>query len=410
MSTEFTGERVVPGHVDPELWHEHFARYAFAARLCRGRRVLDVGCGTGYGTTELAASARTVIGVDIAPDVAAGAQRMYARPNVQFVPASATELPFRDKSFDLIVGFEVIEHLAEWRDLLRQARRMLAVGGQFIVSTPNKAFYTESRGAAGPNPFHVHEFEFEEFRDELQREFPHVATFLQDHTEGILVQATGSRGSADVRFEGPLPPPQYSSFFIAVCAATPQLGAPTFVYLPSGANLLRERLAHIRRLKEEVGKKTVWLTTLEQEHAETVELFRKQKEELEERNRWAEELNRELLATRDRVLQLQEEAAVQERTAREAISALEQENERKTEWALETEQRLTAELAAQNAELTKTVDLLDAAEKTVEERTAWALTLERERSEFEQRLAMVQASRWVRLGRAFGLGPELRKA
>jgi O-antigen biosynthesis protein len=410
MSTEFTGERVVPGRVDPDLWHEHFARYAFAARLCRGRRVLDMGCGTGYGATELAAAARTVIGVDIAPEVAAGAQRMYARSNVQFIPASATQLPFSDESFDLIVAFEVIEHLADWRELLREARRLLGPDGQFIVSTPNKAFYSESRGEAGPNPFHVHEFEFEEFRDELRREFPHVAIFLQDHTEGILVQATGSRGSADVRFEGPLPPPQHSSFFIAVCAATPQLGAPTFVYLPSGANLLRERLAHIRRLKEEVAKKTAWLTALEKEHADTVELFRKQKDELEERNRWADDLNRELLETRDRVVQLQAEAAVQEKTARDAITALEQENERKTEWALETEQRLSAELTAQNSELAKTVELLDAAEKTVEERTAWALRLERERADYEQRLAMVQASRWVRLGRAFGLGPELRKA
>ena len=63
-----------------------------------------------------------------------------------------------------MVAFEVIEHLEDWRDFLREVRRVLAPRGQFIVSTPNKLYYTESRGATGANPFHVHEFDFEEFR------------------------------------------------------------------------------------------------------------------------------------------------------------------------------------------------------------------------------------------------------
>ena len=51
---EFTGERVIPGQVDVDLLNEHLARYAFAARLARGKRVLDAGCGAGYGSAELA--------------------------------------------------------------------------------------------------------------------------------------------------------------------------------------------------------------------------------------------------------------------------------------------------------------------------------------------------------------------
>jgi hypothetical protein len=233
-----------------------------------------------------------------------------------------------------------------------------------------------------------------------------VAIFLQDHAEGILIQSAGQRGPADVRFEGDAPAPEQASFFIAVCAETPQAGAPTFVYLPTGANLLRERLAHIARLQDEVQKKSAWLSALEKEHAETVELFRKQKDELETRNRWAEQLNRELDAARARIGELQEEAAAERAAAQTAISALEEENAKKTEWALEVEQRHTA----QTAELARAVELLDTAEKTVEERTAWAHQLDRERTACEQRLAMVQASRWVRLGRVFGIGPEVGKA
>ena len=59
---EFTGERVVPGQVDADLWNEHLARYAFAAPLAPGKRVLDAGCGSGYGSAELARTARTVVG------------------------------------------------------------------------------------------------------------------------------------------------------------------------------------------------------------------------------------------------------------------------------------------------------------------------------------------------------------
>ena len=61
-SLEFTGERLVPGQVDQDLFNEHLARYAFAARLARGKRVLDIACGAGYGSAELARSAASVTG------------------------------------------------------------------------------------------------------------------------------------------------------------------------------------------------------------------------------------------------------------------------------------------------------------------------------------------------------------
>ena len=95
---EFTGERVIPGQVDPDLWAEHISRYAFASRWSSGARVLDLGCGAGYGTAELAGKARFAVGVDLAVDAIAYATSSYARPNLSFVPASATALPFQECS------------------------------------------------------------------------------------------------------------------------------------------------------------------------------------------------------------------------------------------------------------------------------------------------------------------------
>ena len=136
-----------------------------------------------------------------------------------------------------------------------EARRVLAPTGQFIVSTPNKLYYTESRGAAGANPFHVHEFEFEEFRGELTRVFPHVSLFLENHVEGVTFQPHERRrygGSAGGC--GRSRCPTNRTFFVAVCAHRPQIGNPTFVYVPrAGQRAARARTPHRRCSKRELA-------------------------------------------------------------------------------------------------------------------------------------------------------------
>src|SRR5713226_4433874 len=102
----FTGERVVPGEVEPDLWNEHVARYAFAARRAGGKRVLDAGCGSGYGSARLAAQARYVVGIDNSHEAFDAASRQF-----RLVRGDCRILPFRAASFDLVVALEVIEHL-----------------------------------------------------------------------------------------------------------------------------------------------------------------------------------------------------------------------------------------------------------------------------------------------------------
>ena len=168
---EFTGERVVPGLVDADLFNEHAARYEFAARLAGGRSgCLDAGCGSGYGSAELARTAGHVTGIDVSIDAIDYARTNFGAPNISFETGNCTSLP--DGPFDQIVAFEVIEHLPEWRAFLHEVRRTLAADGHFLVSTPNKLYYAESRGESGNNPFHVHEFEYAEFHAELRAVFP----------------------------------------------------------------------------------------------------------------------------------------------------------------------------------------------------------------------------------------------
>jgi SAM-dependent methyltransferase len=401
----FTGERVIPGQVDADLLNEHLARYAFAARLARGKRVLDAGCGAGYGAAELAKSALSVVGADIAAEAVAFAREHYRLPYLEFEQSSCMALPHPDAAFDLVVAFEVIEHLSGWRDFLLEARRVLAPTGQFIVSTPNKLYYAESRSQAGANPFHAHEFEFDEFQSELSAVFPHISLFLENHVEGVAfrpLQAGGAGATTEVRVDGGETPPAESHFFVAVCAHRPQTGNPTFVYVPSAANVLRERETHIALLEGELRRKDGWLEEAQRDLADLDRAHRQLTVELEENNRWAVGLDKEVAAGGARIRELQEELAAQQAAGQAKISELDQENRTKTEWA----RQLDAELDAKLRELTRCVECLHEAEGTVEERTRWAQRLDAEVEQLRRKLALLESSRWVRLGRRVGLGPD----
>jgi hypothetical protein len=307
-----------------------------------------------------------------------------------------------------VVAFEVIEHLEDWPLFLSEVRRVLVPTGQFIVSTPNKLYYAESRQETGPNPFHVHEFEYAEFRSALSKAFPHILMCLENHVEGVVFRPVEHSDTAEVRVDTAEVASAESHFFVAVCAHRPQTGNPTFVYIPRTANVLRERERHIGLLEAEVRTKSEWLAEEQRQHQELLELFREQKDELERRNRWAEDLNGQLGAAGARVSELQDELARDQEEARRVVGAyeakiadLERESRASTEWAL----RMGVELEDCGKELARCVELLQQAESTVVERTLWAQRVQAQADEFQKAVAMYRASRWVRLGRKLGLGP-----
>jgi len=124
----------------PFAYETGCARYRFAASLLSGgERVLDVGCGPGYGCPILKhAGAAAVTGLDEQPEMTDYAAKRYGEPGIEFVSGSGLDPTFPDHAFDLITSFEVIEHLARPEQLLVRCASWLKPGGRLVISTPNR--------------------------------------------------------------------------------------------------------------------------------------------------------------------------------------------------------------------------------------------------------------------------------
>ncbi|HVM13534.1 MAG TPA: class I SAM-dependent methyltransferase [Egibacteraceae bacterium] len=164
-----TGERTVPGLDHENYWFaRHVAAYAFAARRAGGLRVLDAGCGEGYGARMLDDVAAHVVGVDLVGDVVAHARGAY--PGVEFLEADLCDLPLPDACVDLVVSLQVIEHLPDIPRFVAEMARVLRPGGELVCATPNRLTFTP--GSDTPvNPFHTVEFTASELRDTLAGPF-----------------------------------------------------------------------------------------------------------------------------------------------------------------------------------------------------------------------------------------------
>ena len=163
----FTGERL---HAEDELFAidivRHRAALAHAIRLDQqeaSEAILELGCGTGYGTAELAEALPRVIAVDrIAPDPESRHQ------SACFIRADARAIPLHPGHFDMVVSFQVIEHIENPKPFLESIARMLKPAGCALLSTPNL------KQSDGENPFHVREYSAEDLSELLAPHFEEV--------------------------------------------------------------------------------------------------------------------------------------------------------------------------------------------------------------------------------------------
>ena len=376
---EFTGERLVPGKVEQDLLNEHLSRYYFACPLVEGRFALDVGCGTGYGSAVLAQSANRVCGLDLSHEAVAFAKSNYPASKIEFLVSDCRQLPFASRTVESAVCFEVIEHIAEQEALLREVSRVLKPDGLLIISTPNRAYYTEERKEV--NPFHVREFNFDEFRTILKASFAHVEIAFQNHVASLFVGDPRVGKPLRSQMEPPTSDLERSShYFVAICSNSPSGpgDCAPLIYLPTSGNLLRDRERHIQLQDQRIQELDERVLQQQKEYDAQSQWCLQLNEQMQERTEWAKRLEKRILDLDARIEELQQ----QHREVRE--------------WA----ENLNAVAAFKDQQLAKL-------QSEFEDRTAWALRLKDELELNLDKLERIKQSKLFRVSKTLGLVPKL---
>ncbi|MFN4083460.1 MAG: class I SAM-dependent methyltransferase [Bacteroidia bacterium] len=143
-----------------------FFAYEFAKPFIENKIIADIGCADGYGTTYLADFAKEATGVDYSETTLKKARQKHGhKSNLSFKQGSVPPLPFNDESLDVVTSFQFIEHIHDRIGFIKEVYRVLKPGGVFLCSTPN-ALMSIAR-----NPFHVHEYTFNEMENEVKNIF-----------------------------------------------------------------------------------------------------------------------------------------------------------------------------------------------------------------------------------------------
>jgi len=176
---ESTGERFIPSNDSGEIAVEHLQRYHSIMQYVKGKVVLDVACGEGYGTHLISQQAKQVVGVDISSECIDHSKNKYNKKNIEFKVGSIADLPIVDNSIDVIVSFETIEHVTYklQKEFIKESKRVLKNDGVMIISTPNKAIYTDKYNQT--NSHHIKEFYEEEFVEFLKSEYEKIELYFQ---------------------------------------------------------------------------------------------------------------------------------------------------------------------------------------------------------------------------------------
>jgi ubiquinone/menaquinone biosynthesis C-methylase UbiE len=196
-----TGERMVPEfHAGKLIYAEHLIRYTVAQEIVRGKVVLDVASGSGYGAALLSEKAAHVYGFDADASAVAYAQAHYGSPKISFAVADAIALPLEDDSVDVVTTFETIEHIADFEAFMAEIKRVLKPGGLAIISTPNDLEFAEG------NHFHLHEFVKDELLALVKRYFRYVEEYYQATWKYVAIDTM-----AAMKSDGPLVRPIVNS-------------------------------------------------------------------------------------------------------------------------------------------------------------------------------------------------------
>jgi len=297
-----SGERMIPGfHHEGVVYAEHIVRYLFAAQFVRDKQVLDVASGVGYGADLLrSAGATRVVALDRSPEAIRYGKKRHSKFRPAYVLGDVESLPVRSAQFDVVVSFETIEHVLDYRRFLAEVKRSLHHDGLFIVSTPNKGVYVEG------NPFHTKEFAFDEFEEALAGHFRYVKTFSQDDWIASAIFSPEVMEGADRPIAGQPSlfkaigkSPSQTLYMVSLCSEAP---------LPeAGQEVVLTSLYEMRYYLEEIARRDAEIERFKTELSEQLAALAQRDAALAERDATLAQRDA-ALAERDALLEKKERA------------------------------------------------------------------------------------------------------
>ena len=373
---KFTGERFIPTE-QGRIRLEHYHRYAIVLDIVNGKDVLDLACGEGYGSFLISKIARSVTGVDISDEAVRHASETYKSSNLKFSRGSASALELPDASFDVVVSFETIEHLAEQEKMIKEIRRLLRPDGFLVISSPNRPVYSEESDEK--NEFHVKELDFDEFDELLRGQFPCVRYCGQRMLMGSVIQpldggqstykAWHDDGTDLIPRSGSLQDPIY---FVAVAglneSALPNIGA-SIIY-PAGLDLVKHYTSFAKWAKDLdqiVEERDAFINSLRIDLGDREKLILELKETVSDRDKQIVDLNMQIYEYTKQVSDLEvslsqrnQENLALTRSIGELdrrIVELEEETVRRGEWALGLQAELEVERSRTEWERERFLDI-----------------------------------------------------
>ena len=162
-----TAER--SSHLDPSenvIFQRHMIAYKEVAKMISGT-VLEIGCGEGYGMTELAPKSQQYLAIDKYPTPIS--EELKEKNNISFKQMEVPPLKgIEDNSIDFVVTFQVIEHIQNDELFVSEIFRVLKPGGKLILTTPNKMM------SLTRNPWHIREYTPPQMKEILQTSFQNI--------------------------------------------------------------------------------------------------------------------------------------------------------------------------------------------------------------------------------------------
>ena len=287
---EFMHERYVPGGFWKLTEYEHIPRYSYASMFAKGNKVLDFGCGTGYGSSALSRVADSVLGLDISDKAIEWAKETHGRgrDNLHYERRDDLGQGLSAASFDLITNFEMIEHVDHETQIkvVQSFSRLLKTDGKLIISTPDPSY----TAPYGDNPYHLREMTESEFMELLEPHFKYVLMLKQWVRPSIAIgEYSVPHGMQSTIFEALDKDGGFDSLvgFVAICSNEAFDSPPFYCQFDTSEDF------NLATLKAEIRKNEGTLDMLEllkYKDINSAEIEKRDKI-LVDSNDWAETLN-----------------------------------------------------------------------------------------------------------------------